>query len=171
MSAVSPECCRANNDQADGRVLYVVYAESSLTPPRPSQSRAQDRRQPVAEEEPAFVVDTAGDVMMEIDEHAEAREVENRQREERRGRDDRRPRDSPPPSGPKSNPRSNAPSDYYAGGRRSEPQYADGRYGGRGGGGGGGGSYGQGGRGGYSDRSRMYSDAPRRGGGSQSYRP
>jgi hypothetical protein len=99
-------------------------------------------------------VDTTGDVAMEVDEHAEAREIENRQREERRGRDDR-PGDRRYPSGPRD--------DYYnRGGGRAEPEYQDGRYG-----------FGGVDRrydGGRFSGGRMFSDGMRRGGG-QSYRP
>lgn len=97
---------------------------------------------------------------MEIDEHAQARELEDKQREERRGRDDRAPKY---PSGP----RQPETDEYYRGPRRAEPEYNDGRYGFAGAGGDR--RFG-GGRGRYREGGRMYSDSMRRGGG-QSYRP
>jgi len=98
------------------------------------------------------VVDTVGDTsMMEVDEHAEDREVQDRVREERRGRDDRGPRY---PAGP---------SNYD---RRREEPYDDRRYGGDERRWGGGGARGGGGGGRYRDGGRTF----QRGGG-QSYRP
>lgn len=91
---------------------------------------------------------------MEVDEHAEAREVENRQREERRGRDAR------------GSDQRYSRDDYYRRGGREVPEYQEGGYGfgsdrRYGGGGGGGGR--------YRNEGRMYSDSVRRSG--QSYRP
>jgi len=124
----------------------------------------------VVEETPIAIVDTVGDDTMEVDEHAQAREVENRQREERR-RDDRGARQSGPSTRYERDDRNGQTpnEDYYRSQQqRAEPQFQDGRYGF-----GGGNRYGGGGRGGrYRDEGRMYSDRMRRGGGGgQSYRP
>ena len=104
---------------------------------------------------------------MEIDENAQAREAEDRRREERRGPAEQRapPRDDYP-TGPRGHDRGGYQEDYYnRGPRRAEPAYQDGRYGFGGGGGGrhhGGGGYRNDGRlggGGYGGR------------GGQTYRP
>jgi len=157
-------------------MLYVYYVDGSVA----AQTAARDQRQPVVAETPIAVVDTVGDDTMEVDEHAQAREVENRQREERRSRDDRGPAREPysaPAPRYDYNDRNGQPSadDYYRSQQRSDPEYQvnrdtrDTRYGFGGGGFGGGNRYG--GRGGrYRDEGRMYSDRMRRGGG-QSYRP
>lgn len=127
--------------------------------------RGKRQQPPPEEEEPLpAIVDTTGDVEMEVDEHANARALENRQREERRGRDMREPAY---PAAERN--------DYPREPRRAEPEYQDGRYGfdgrdrrynGRGGGGGGGGAR-------YREDDRFYSNRMRRGGGGsgQSYRP
>ncbi|KAK5118072.1 hypothetical protein LTR62_004118 [Meristemomyces frigidus] len=141
--------------KADGRVLYVTMeSETGVTGHAEVDVRAQDM--PVEDPLLAFV-DTTGDTAMEIDEHADARAAEERQREDRR----REPRG--PPTGPSQRPVNDYP-------RRAEPAYQDGRYGYdgrdrgyRGGGGGG--------RGGYRDDGRMYSDRMRHERGGQSYRP
>ncbi|KAF2764669.1 hypothetical protein EJ03DRAFT_331635 [Teratosphaeria nubilosa] len=143
-----------NNKKADGRLLHVHYADGRVTTPGAQSQRSMP--EPPEEEPLQVVVDTTGDVVMEVDEHAEAREAENRQREERRGRDDRGP-DRRYPDPPRD--------DYYhRGSGRAEPAYQDARYGF-------GGDRGWGGRGagrgGYRDGPRMYD----RRGGSQSYRP
>lgn len=104
-------------------------------------------------------MDTVGDVEMEIDEHAEARELENRQREQRRGRDERVPL---APGGPRQ-----TDLDDYLTQPRPVQSYQDRRYGG---GYGGGDRRFDSGRGGYRGQGRMYSDNMRPGGG-QSYRP
>ncbi|KAK4547797.1 hypothetical protein LTR36_000755 [Oleoguttula mirabilis] len=144
-----------NNKKADGRVLYV-YFENSTQPAANGRSR---RQPPPAEEEPLpAIVDTVGDTEMEIDEHAEAREAENRQREQRRGRDEREP---VIPGGP----RQTEMDDYLTQPRRDQP-HQDRRYGGYGGGD----RRFDNGRGRYRGEGRMYSDNMRRGGG-QSYRP
>ena len=63
---------------------------------------------------------------MMVDEAAEAREANNRMREERRGREDRERERDVFPSGPRG-----YRDDYYdrGGPRRSEGSYSDGRYG------------------------------------------
>ena len=123
-----------------------------------AHANCDDPQQVPGDESLPVVVDTVGDVAMEVDEHADARAAEDRQREERR----REPRSQDYPTGP-SQPRP----DYS---RRAQPDYQDGRYGfgnGRyGGGGGGGGGVGRG----YGTGPRMYSDRMGRSGG-QSYRP
>ncbi|KAK4553529.1 hypothetical protein LTR86_009325 [Recurvomyces mirabilis] len=142
-----------NNKKADGRMLYV-YMQSEIG--ESAHADVNDKIQEAAIDEPlSAFVDTTGDTAMEVDEHADARAAEDRQREERR----REPR--PPPSGP-----SQRPADDYP--RRAEPAYQDGRYGYdgrdrgyRGGSGGRGG--------GYRDEGRLYSDRMRRGDG-QGYR-
>jgi hypothetical protein len=137
--------------QADGRTLTVSMHNE--TPHSFSSNGNGNAAQPQAEEIlPAFV-DTTGDIAMEVDEHADARAAQNRQREERR----RDPRDAP--SGPAPRDRDDFP-------RRAEPAYQDGRYGfdGRDRGYGGGGAR-------YRGGGRMYSDQMRRGGGAQNWRP
>lgn len=104
---------------------------------------------------------------MEIDENAQAREAEDRLREERRGRNDRPPRDPRDPRDPgyPQGPPGGYPRDdgYYGRGpRRAEPAFQDGRYGY-----GGGDRYNNGGR--YHGGGRMYSDGMGRRG--QSWRP
>ncbi|KAH9844709.1 hypothetical protein Tdes44962_MAKER10510 [Teratosphaeria destructans] len=141
-----------NNKKADGRLL--------VTTPRPQEPTGASGAAPEAEEEEPLPVVGRHDRrrVMEVDEHAEAREAQNRHREERRGRDDRGPdRRYPDP-----------PRDDYlpsAAGGRAEPAYHDARsygfdgdrgWGGRGGG-----------RGGYRDGPRAYA----RRGALQSYRP
>ena len=128
----------------------------------PATSNARLKRDPSIEEEPLLaVVDTVGDTEMEIDEHAGAREAQDRQREQRRGRDEREPRY---PTGPRQSEVDNKRPEP-----RREQSYQDRRYGG--GYGGGDRRFG-GGRGGYRGEGRMYSDGMRRGGGQgQGYRP
>ncbi|EMC93057.1 hypothetical protein BAUCODRAFT_37976 [Baudoinia panamericana UAMH 10762] len=146
-----------NGKKADGCTLYVhMHSENGVAPYSDTKFRRQEQPQP---EEPSFVVDTTGDVAMEVDEHADARAIEDRQREERR-REAR-----PPPSGPAGRQQQ---SGYPREPRRAEPEFQDGRYGfdnrdnryGRGGGG----------PGRFREEGRLYSDRMRRG-GAQSYRP
>ncbi|KAK3638056.1 hypothetical protein LTR56_013266 [Elasticomyces elasticus] len=158
-----------NNKKADGRTLFVqMHHENGPA----TNGAATEAPLPVEEEPLTAVVDTVGDTAMEIDEHADARVAEDRQREERRRepREPREPRDREP-AYPSSAPRQN--NDYRP---RAEPAYQDGRYGydgrdrrygggGRGGGYGGGGAYGGGGGG------RMYSDRMRHGDSGRGYRP
>ena len=129
----------------------------------PAASNGRLKRDPSIEEEPLpAIVDTVGDTDMEVDEHAEAREAQDRQREQRRGRDDRELRY---PTGP----RHAGVDDRRAEPRREQP-YPDRRYGGYAGGGDRR-FAGAGGRGGYRSEGRMYSDGMRRGGGQgQGYR-
>ncbi|KXL46669.1 hypothetical protein M433DRAFT_316719 [Acidomyces richmondensis BFW] len=143
-----------NNKKADGQLLYVYYARQGKGQQQPLPSPPQ----PPAEEPVPSIVDTAGDTTMEVDQHAESREIEDKQREERRGREE---------SGDNRYLRTGE--DYRRGGRFTGSEYEDGRYtfqrdrrygGGRGGGGGGR----------YRDQGRMFSDSMRRR-GSQSYRP
>lgn len=102
--------------------------------------------QPV--EEPVQIDDDE----MVVDDTADAREAENRLREERRGRDDRDRREVFP-TGPRGG------RGFYEDWQGARPQYNDGRYGG-----------GHGGN--YGPRERMH-NGPRygRGGGGQGWRP
>ncbi len=130
---------------------------------------------PVEEEPLSTVIDTIGDDAMDVDEHADARAVEDRQREERRRetrepREQRQAREAREPAYP-TGPAQRLANDHQ---RRAEPAYQDGRYGfegrDRGYGGPRGGSFGRGSGGG----GRMYSDRMTRGGrggSGQSYRP
>ena len=89
---------------------------------------------------------------MEVDENAEAREAENRRREERRGGDDRAQREVLP-TGPREQYRNDSDS-YYD--RRPRQNYQDGRRG-----------FG----GGYRNAGRSRYGEERRYGGGQSWRP
>ncbi|KAK3070716.1 hypothetical protein LTR53_009969 [Teratosphaeriaceae sp. CCFEE 6253] len=149
------------------------YDKTGVT--RPTNGGAVEEPMVVEDEPLTTIVDTVGDTTMtEVDNHAEARAVEDRQREERRREPreprerereyerEREPRDAAYPTGPAHRQQNDYP-------RRAEPAYQDGRYGfggrppryGGGGGRGGGGYRGQGG---------MYSDRMGRGGGAQGYR-
>jgi hypothetical protein len=106
----------------------------------------------------------APEEIMEVDENAQAREVEDRRREELRGRPDRASRDQAYPTGPRGD---RGYDDGYGrgggGGRHAEPTYQDGRHG-----------YQGGDR--YNHRGgnfggRMYSDRMGGRGGGQSWRP
>ena len=143
------------NYQADGRTLYVWMKGRGG-----SKGQAVNNRPAVANEPEAqdFADDT-----MELDQNAEAREVENRLREERRSRPDRTPREVFAPTAPRGG-RDFGDDNYYRG-SRAEPTYQDGRLGfdrdrnNR---------YGDG-REEFRDEGRMRSDGMRRGGG-QSWR-
>ena len=106
---------------------------------------------------------------MEVDENAEAREAENRLREERRTRDDRAQREVFP-TGPRGGHYRSEMDSYYD--RRPRQTYQDGRYGFGGGySDGGRGGYRDGGRGGYRDSGRGRYGDDRRYGNGQSWRP
>ncbi|KAK3117089.1 hypothetical protein LTR53_001894 [Teratosphaeriaceae sp. CCFEE 6253] len=170
-----------NNKKADGRTLHVFMQYDNTGGTRPTNGGAVEEPMVVEDEPLTTIVDTVGDTTMtEVDNHAEARAVEDRQREERRREPreprerererereyererEREPRDAAYPTGPAHRQQNDYP-------RRAEPAYQDGRYGfggrdpryGGGGGRGGGGYRGQGG---------MYSDRMGRGGGAQGYR-
>ena len=142
------------NIQADGRTLYVWMKGRGSSKPKAAHDR------PNVEDE--LEVQAATDETMEVDQNAEAREAENRLREERRSRADRGAKDVFP-SGPRAGRGYNE--DNYYRGSRGGPAYQDGRsgfdrsqsnrYGG--------------GREPIRDGGRMYSDSMRRGG--QSWRP
>ncbi|KAM3421715.1 hypothetical protein BST61_g2097 [Cercospora zeina] len=124
-----------NGKKADGRTLNVFLKATGPKLP--------------------FTVDVepAVEEAMEIDENAQAREAEDRRREERRGPAERPPPRDDYPTGPR-NDRSYQEDYYSRGPRRAEHAYQDGRYGFGGGGRyGGGGGYRHDGRfGGYGNR-------------------
>lgn len=153
--------------QADGRLLHVYYKDGSISKQGTRAPPKSDMVQTVLDDH--IIIDIADPIeTMEVDELAEAREEQDKLREERRGKEERAPREVFPVA-PRSDRRED---DYYnRGPRRVEPEYQqDGRYGYggddrfRGGRGGGGGRYG-------GPPPRMYSDGMRRGGRGQSYRP
>ncbi|KAK0288656.1 hypothetical protein LTR35_003054 [Friedmanniomyces endolithicus] len=163
-----------NNKKADGRTLLVQMLHNNGNAGY-ANGGAVEASLTVEEEPLSAFVDTIGDDAMEVDEHADARAAEDRQREERR-REPREPREQRQPREPRepaypTGPAQGQANDYQ---RRAEPAYQDGRFGfdgrDRGYGGARGGSLGRGGGGG----GRMYSDRMTRGGrggSGQSYRP
>jgi len=160
--------------QADGRTLLVQMLHNNGNAGY-ANGGAVEASLTVEEEPLSAFVDTIGDDAMEVDEHADARAAEDRQREERR-REPREPREQRQPREPRepaypTGPAQRQANDYQ---RRAEPAYQDGRFGfdgrDRGYGGARGGLFGRGGGGG----GRMYSDRMirgGRGGSGQSYRP
>ncbi|KAK0852587.1 hypothetical protein LTS02_012320 [Friedmanniomyces endolithicus] len=163
-----------NNKKADGRTLLVQMLHNNGNAGY-ANGGAIEAPLPVEEEPLSTVIDMIGDDAMDVDEHADARAVEDRQREERRRetrepREQRQAREAREPAYP-TGPAQRLANDHQ---RRAEPAYQDGRYGfegrDRGYGGPRGGSFGRGSGGG----GRMYSDRMTRGGrggSGQSYRP
>ncbi|SMR48906.1 unnamed protein product [Zymoseptoria tritici ST99CH_1E4] len=132
-----------NGKKADGRTLHV-YWKSSGTGTFRGAKQQQPLDLPAPTEEDPIVVDD----VMELDEHAQAREAEDRQREERR----RGYNDSAGsfPAGPKAD-RGGYGDNYYNNQRRPQQSYSDGRQSYNGGGRGGRDRYDDGGRGRYRD--------------------
>lgn len=120
-------CADLSIQQADGRTLYV-YRRDDGGARRPTAPSA-----PLAAEPDIIPIPSEDDAMI-VDEAAEAREANNRMREERRRESERGGRDGGRdafPAGPRG-----YRDDYYdLGGPRRDGYGGEGRYGGYGGGG------------------------------------